>query len=71
MENIFAVTMLVISFSLVNMFDSLETLLATAKQSGLVDENGEIIRVKQALMSGHEDIYSSRSLSRNYCNYTS
>lgn len=51
LENIFAVTMLVISFSLVNMFDSLGTLLATAKQSGLVDENGEIIRVKQALMS--------------------
>jgi AGZA family xanthine/uracil permease-like MFS transporter len=47
-ETIFTVTMLVISFSLVNMFDSIGTLLGAAKQS---DENGEVIRMKQALMS--------------------
>lgn len=50
-ETIFAVTMLVISFSLVNMFDSIGTLLGAAKQSGMIDENGEVIRMKQALMS--------------------
>lgn len=49
--SIFTVTMLVLSFSLVNMFDSLGTLLAAAKQSGLVDENGEVINLRQALMS--------------------
>ena len=49
--NIFTVTMLVLSFSLVNMFDSLGTLLAAAKQSGLVDKDGEVINLKQALMS--------------------
>ena len=50
-ETIFTVTMLVISFSLVNMFDSIGTLLGAAKQSGIIDENGEVIRMKQALMS--------------------
>ena len=43
--------MLVISFSLVNMFDSIGTLLGAARQSGMIDENGEVIRMKQALMS--------------------
>ncbi|PWJ49075.1 putative MFS transporter, AGZA family, xanthine/uracil permease [Faecalicatena contorta] len=51
MNTIFTVTMLVISFSLVNMFDSIGTLLGAAKQSGMIDENGEVIRMKQALMS--------------------
>lgn len=50
-ETIFTVTMLVISFSLVNMFDSIGTLLGAAKQSGMINENGEVIRMKQALMS--------------------
>ena len=50
-ETIFTVTMLVISFSLVNMFDSIGTLLGAATQSGMIDENGEVIRMKQALMS--------------------
>lgn len=50
-QTIFTVTMLVISFSLVNMFDSIGTLLGAAKQSGMIDENGEVIRMKQALMS--------------------
>ena len=50
-ESLFTVLMLVISFSLVNMFDSIGTLLGAAKQSGMIDENGEVIRMKQALMS--------------------
>ena len=50
-ETLFTVTMLVISSSLVNMFDSIGTLLGAAKQSGMIDENGEVIRMKQALMS--------------------
>ncbi|WP_333646211.1 NCS2 family permease [Lacrimispora sp.] len=51
LNTIFTVTMLVISFSLVNMFDSIGTLLGAAKQSGMIDENGEVIRMKEALMS--------------------
>ncbi|MEG1741833.1 MAG: NCS2 family permease, partial [Acetivibrio sp.] len=50
-ETIFTVTLLVISFSLVNMFDSIGTLLGAAKQSGMMDEKGEVINMKQALMS--------------------
>ncbi|WBW49616.1 NCS2 family permease [Peptoniphilus equinus] len=50
-HNLFTVVMLVISFSLVNMFDSLGTLLGAAKQGNMVDKNGEIINMKQALMS--------------------
>lgn len=50
-DNLFAITMLVISFSLVNMFDSMGTLLGAAKQSGMIDKNGEVIRMKQAMMA--------------------
>lgn len=50
-RSIFTVTMLVISFSLVNMFDSIGTLLGASKQSGMIDENGEVVNMKQALMS--------------------
>lgn len=50
-ETIFTVVMLVISFSLVNMFDSIGTLFGAAKQAGLVDKNGEVHHMKQALLS--------------------
>lgn len=50
-DTIFTITMLVISFSLVNMFDSIGTLMGAAKQSGMIDENGEILHMKEALMS--------------------
>lgn len=45
------VVMLVLSFSLVNMFDSIGTLMGAAKQSGMIDQDGEIIHMKEALMS--------------------
>ena len=51
LHTIFTVSMLVISFSLVNMFDSIGTLLGAAKQSGMMDEKGEVVNMKQALMS--------------------
>ena len=47
----FTVVMLVLSFSLVNMFDSIGTLMGAAKQSGMIDKDGEIIHMKEALMS--------------------
>lgn len=49
--SLFTLFMIVLSFSLVNMFDSIGTLLGAAKQSGLITPDGEIIRMKQALMS--------------------
>lgn len=51
LHTLFTVTMLVISFSLVNMFDSIGTLLGAGKQSGMLDENGEVIHMKEALMA--------------------
>lgn len=51
MNSVFSVIMLVISFSLVNMFDSIGTLVGAAKQSGMVSEDGEIPGMKEALMS--------------------
>lgn len=50
-EGIFTITMIVISFSLVDMFDTLGTLLGTARKAGMLDENGEMPRMKQALLS--------------------
>ena len=50
-NSIFAMVMLTISFSLVNMFDSIGTLLGAARQSGMVEEDGEIPHMKEALMS--------------------
>ena len=49
-ETIFTVVMLVISFSLVNMFDSIGTLYGAAKQAGMVNEKGEVYRMKEALL---------------------
>jgi AGZA family xanthine/uracil permease-like MFS transporter len=40
----------VISFTLVDMFDTIGTLIGTAKQADLLDENGNLPRMKQALM---------------------
>lgn len=50
-QALFTVILLVISFSLVNMFDSIGTLFGAARQSGLIDEKGEVVRMKEALMS--------------------
>lgn len=51
LKSAFSVFMLVISFSLVNMFDSIGTLVGAARQSGMVSEDGEIPHMKEALMS--------------------
>ena len=50
-DGLFAAFMLVLSFSLVNMFDSIGTLLGAAKQGNMVKENGDVIHMKEALMA--------------------
>lgn len=50
-QTVLTVVMLVISFSLVNMFDSIGTLLGAARQAGMVDETGNAIRMNEALMA--------------------
>ena len=50
-QTILTVVMLIISFSLVNMFDSIGTLLGAARQAGMMDEKGNVIRMNEALMA--------------------
>lgn len=50
-EMIFTIIMIVISFSIVDMFDTIGTLLGTAKQANMLDENGDMPRMRQAMMS--------------------
>lgn len=50
-EAVFIIIMLVLSFSLVNMFDSMGTLMGAGRQSGLIDENGDVIHMQEALMA--------------------
>ena len=40
----------IISFTLVDMFDTIGTLVGTAKQANMLDENGNMPRMKQAMM---------------------
>lgn len=47
---IFTILVLILSFSMVDMFDTIGTLLGTAQKAGLLDEKGEMPRMKQALL---------------------
>ena len=47
----FTIVMVVISFSIVDMFDTIGTLLGTAKQANMLDKNGDMPRMRQAMMS--------------------
>lgn len=52
-QNLFSsigtIFMLVISFSLVDMFDTIGTILGTAKKAGMLDKNGEMPGMKKTL----------------------
>ncbi len=48
---IFNAIMLIITFCLVDMFDTLGTLYGTASEANMLDENGDPIRVGKAMMS--------------------
>lgn len=47
---IMSVIMLVITFTLVDMFDTLGTLVGTASEANMLDENGDPIRLEKALL---------------------
>ena len=51
LTSIFNLVMLIIAFGLVNLFDTMGTLLGTARAADLVDEKGNPIRMKKALLS--------------------
>ena len=48
---IFNIVMLIVTFCLVDMFDTLGTVYGTASQAGMLDENGDPIRLEKAMMS--------------------
>lgn len=48
---IFSVIMLIITFCLVDMFDTIGTLYGTASQANMLDENGDPINVNQCMTS--------------------
>ena len=47
----FTVITLVITFCIIDMFDTIGTLVGTASRAGLVDENGNMPNMKEALLS--------------------
>lgn len=50
LEGVLTIAVLVISFSLVDIFDTIGTLLGTAKKADLLDENGNMENMNQALL---------------------
>ncbi len=48
---IFTAITLVITFCMIDMFDTIGTLIGAATRGGMVDENGDMPRLKQALLS--------------------
>ncbi len=48
---IFTATTLIITFCMIDMFDTIGTLVGTASRAGMVDENGNMPKMKEALLS--------------------
>ncbi|QUI22769.1 NCS2 family permease [Vallitalea pronyensis] len=51
LDAILALIMVVVAFTLVDMFDTIGTLVGTATRAGMVDKNGRVIRMNKALMA--------------------
>ena len=47
---IFSIIMIVLSFSLVDMFDTIGTLVGTANKAGMIDKDGNMPRMREAMM---------------------
>ena len=47
---VLSILTVVISFTVVDMFDTIGTLIGTAKQANMLDENGNLPRMKQAML---------------------
>lgn len=50
LAGILSVAMVVITICLVDLFDTIGTLVGTATKAGMVDENGKVLRMKKALI---------------------
>lgn len=51
LQNVFTIVMVIVSFSMVDMFDTVGTLIGTAQKAKMLDENGNMPRMKSALMA--------------------
>lgn len=51
MQSIFNLIMVVLTFSLVDLFDTIGTLVGTAEKAEMIDENGKVRNMKKALLS--------------------
>ena len=64
---IFNAIMLIITFCLVDMFDTLGTLYGTASEAGMLDENGDPIRVGKSMMADSIATVSGSLLGTSTC----
>lgn len=51
MQSVFNLIMVVLTFSLVDLFDTIGTLVGTAEKAEMIDENGKVRNMKKALLS--------------------
>lgn len=49
-DGVLTIVTVIISFTLVDMFDTIGTLVGTAKQAGMLDKNGNMPRMNQAML---------------------
>ncbi len=64
---VFNAIVLIITFCLVDMFDTIGTLYGTASQANMLDENGDPIKVDQAMMSDSIATVSGAVLGTSTC----
>lgn len=64
---IFSAVMLIITFCLVDMFDTLGTLYGTAAQANMLDKNGDPVRVDKAMLCDSIATVSGAALGTSTC----
>ncbi len=66
-SNVFTAVVLVVTFCLVDMFDTIGTLYGTASQANMLDENGDPINVNQAMLCDSIGTVSGAVLGTSTC----
>lgn len=64
---VFSAVMLIIVFCLVDMFDTIGTIYGTAAQADMMDENGDPLRINQAMLSDSIGTVSGALLGTSTC----
>ena len=66
-SNVINAVVLVITFTLVDMFDTIGTLYGTASQADMLDENGDPINVDEAMVSDSVATFTGAALGTSTC----